>query len=104
MRMAKGVKIIDDSSVREIYSNRVVATSMDGAVLLVTLACGRGVPERTGERPSEPSPAVINNRLALPEGTVAEMYRILGEAMQIMLKRKVEHARTVVETMDAKVN
>jgi hypothetical protein len=99
--MSKSVKVIDDPSVREFYSNKIVATSIDGAVLLLTLACGRSIPERTGEAPPDGSPFFVNCRLALPEATVLDLHAILGDAIKLMLKRKVEHARTVLAELEA---
>ncbi len=99
--MSKSVKVIDDLSVREVYSNRLVASSTDGAVLMLTLACGRSLPEQAGERPAEPSPVVINNRLALPDSVVIALHTALGNAIQVMLKRKVEHARSVLADVEA---
>lgn len=86
--MQKGIKVIDDASAREIYSNRVVSTNLDGAVVVLTLGCARGVPERTGELPSDSVPVVVNNRVALPESMIVELHKLFGNVLETILERK----------------
>ncbi len=61
--MDRTTKVLDDLSVREVYSNRIVAASYDGAVLSVTLAFLRdGI-----TYPEQDALAVVNNRFCIPE-------------------------------------
>ena len=80
-------RIVDDPTVREVYSNRIASASYDGAVVAVSLACLRNVGERVGAR-ADDNEAVINNRWCIPEAVAVELHEILGAAIEKMLERK----------------
>lgn len=47
-------RIIDNPGVAEIYVNRIIGSSFDGATIGVTLGCAPVVPERFEATPSDP--------------------------------------------------
>jgi hypothetical protein len=87
--MDRPARIVDNPTVREVYSNRIASASYDGAVVAVSLACLRSVGERVGEK-ADDNQAVINNRWCIPEAVAVELHEILGAAIAKMLERKAE--------------
>ena len=82
--MDKTTKVVDDPNVREIYSNRMIAASYDGAVLGKSLlAC-----MRDGTAWEGGAVAVVNNRWCIPEGVAVELHRALGVAIEKMSQRR----------------
>ena len=69
--MDRPTRIIDDPTVREVYSNRIACASYDGAVVVFALACLRNVGERVGDK-ADHNEAVINNRLCIPEAIAVD--------------------------------
>ena len=87
--MDRPTRIVDNPTVREVYSNRIACASYDGAVVVLALACLRNVGERVGDK-ADHNEAVINNRLCIPEAVAVELHEILGAAIEKMLERKAE--------------
>lgn len=83
----------DNPNVVEVYSNRVVNMTYDGAAVVLTLAAARAMPERLDDADAiktatlNPT-AVVNNRLALPAATVIDMYNSLGEIVAHIRKQR----------------
>jgi hypothetical protein len=77
-------KIIDNPSVAESYSNKLIAAFFDGGAVVITLGTTRFVPEYSAEAPKEGSvpPVHVTARLAVsPAGAVE-----LANALNNMLK------------------
>ena len=101
MKIAPGERVKDDAAVNDVYSNRVVGMSFDGAVVTVTLASTRSVQERVGENIEGKPIAFVNNRLALPPTTVVELHRAFGEMIDVIAQRMRTNAETIVGTKPA---
>ena len=83
-KVVKSTRVVDDPNVREIYSNRMIAASYDGAVLKVTLACMRDGTARWDDS----AVAVVNNRLCIPEAVALKLHKALGAAIEKMVQRR----------------
>ena len=84
VKVEKTIEVVDDPAVREIYSNRMIAASYDGAVLKVTLAC-----MRDGTATWDDSAvAVVNNRWCIPEAVALKLHKALGAAIEKMIQRR----------------
>jgi hypothetical protein len=86
--MASPPKIVDDPTVRDVYSNQIASASYDGAVFSLTLACVHNVGEQIGEIAAH-NEAVVNNRLCIPDAVAVELHTILGAAIEKMRERKI---------------
>ena len=83
-KVVKSTRVVDDPNVREIYSNRMIAASYDGAVLKVTLACMRDGTAGWGDS----AVAVVNNRWCIPEAVALKLHKALGAAIEKMIQRR----------------
>ena len=77
MAKLEKVKLIDNASVGESYSNKVIATSFDGGTVVITLGVARFLPEYIAEAPKEGSlpPVHLTARLAISPGGALELTR-----------------------------
>jgi hypothetical protein len=94
-------KVVDDPSLRTVYSYRLIGVSVDSANITVTLAGARRVPDRTGEAPETKLTAFINNRIALLLNALVDLHRATGEAIA-SLKVQVE-PKSAAPATDKKV-
>jgi hypothetical protein len=81
-------RLIDNPEVSEIYANKIIGTSFDGATLGVTLGCTRVVPERLDTPPPQGhSPSVyVAGRLILSPAAAAELVNGLSGMLAAISK------------------
>ena len=78
--------IVDDPSAIEIYVNKIVGSSFDGATVGVTLGCVRVVPERLDISPSRPAAVYVAGRLSLKPSAAAELVNGLSGILTAISK------------------
>jgi hypothetical protein len=81
-------RIIDNPDAREIYVNKVIGSSFDGAAISVTLGCTRVVPERLDSPPPQGhQPSVyVAGRLTLTPQAAAELVNSLNGMLTAISK------------------
>jgi hypothetical protein len=81
-------RIIDSADAHEIYVNKVVGSSFDGANISVTLGCTRVVPERLDSPPPQGHvPAVyVTGRITLSPSAAAELVNGLNGMLAAISK------------------
>lgn len=67
------MRIVDEVRSREIYVNKVIDSTFDGAAIGVTLGCIRVVPDRLDTRPRMPPAAYVTGRLSLSPVAAREL-------------------------------
>src|SRR5690348_9704223 len=79
----KGLRIIDDPAVKELYANKFIGSMFDGGALSITLGIMRFVPQRTeGGPPKGAEPEVhVSARLALSPSGAVELINNLGKML-----------------------
>ena len=85
--IGRGEHLKDDPTIREIYSNRLVGVSHDGAVISILLAKRRELPLRIGDDSSEDS-ATVNNRVCISEAIAMELYGVLGQVLERIIRQR----------------
>lgn len=77
--------VVDDTSVKEVYANKVIGTTFDGGAVSITLGVGRFVPKMTDETPNQGAlPTIhVSGRLSLSPGAAVE----LANALKLMLDK-----------------
>ncbi len=79
-------QIIDNPAANEIYTNKIIGSSYDGATISLTLGCTRVVPERLETQPT-PVPAVyVAARLSLTPAAAAELVNTLNSMLGAIAK------------------
>jgi hypothetical protein len=73
----------DDPSDIEVYVNKIVGVSFDGATVGVTLGCIRVVPERLDTPPSKPAVAYVLGAIC-PDGLIIASWQQPGELPYIL--------------------
>jgi hypothetical protein len=94
MAEKQAAQIVDDTSVREIYVNKLVSAAFDGACVSVTFGVARVVP-LGGQEANEPSANVhVTTRLALSPAAAVDLTKNLGKMLntlkEMTLKRLSE--------------
>jgi hypothetical protein len=81
-------RIIDNPDAREIYVNKVIGCSFDGATVGVTLGCTRVVPERLDTPPAQghTSAIYVTGRLTLSPAAAAELVNGLNGMLAAISK------------------
>ena len=71
----KGLRIIDDPTVKDLYANKFISTMFDGGALEITLGVMRFLPERTeGGPPKGVEPEIhVSARVALSPSAAVEL-------------------------------
>lgn len=81
--------VIDDSAVKEIYANKLVATTFDGGALSITMGATRVVPERI-EREAKgkqgQAQVHVTARIALSPVAAMELTRALTNMLGTLSK------------------
>ena len=80
------IRIVDKASSREIYVNKVIDSTFDGAAIGVTLGCIRVVPERLDARPSTPPGVYVTGRLSLSPVAARELVDRLNGILAAITK------------------
>jgi hypothetical protein len=82
-------RIVDDTSVGEVYVNRTIGVGYDGATVGLMLGCSRVLPERMDTAPlgNEPPPVHVVARLALSPSAAVELANALNGILADVAKR-----------------
>ncbi|MDJ0511973.1 MAG: hypothetical protein QNJ62_00865 [Methyloceanibacter sp.] len=87
--------VVDDTTIRENYANKLVATTFDGGALSITLGTTRFVPERI-ERDAEGKQSKaqvhVTSRLALSPVAAMELTRALTSMLGSLSKMAAQRA------------
>lgn len=88
--------VVDDPSVREVYTNKVIGTTFDGGALSITLGVGRFVPKMTDDAPTQGTlPAVhVTARLSLSPSAAVELANALTTMLERLGKASAERQKT----------
>jgi hypothetical protein len=95
-------KIVDDSSVRESYANKLISASFDGGAVVVTLGATRFVPEDSAETGKEGKtpPVHVTARVAISPSGAVELANALNNMLKTLaeIQKKTAAAKTAEKT------
>jgi hypothetical protein len=82
------MRVVEDSSVGEVYANKLIATLFDGSALNLTFGVTRAVPERIENVPNPsnaPSPTIyVTSRITLSPAAAMEVVNALNGILQLL--------------------
>jgi hypothetical protein len=82
----KGLRVVDDPTVKDLYANKFIGTMFDGGALEITLGVTRYLPERTESGPpkgAEPE-VQVSARLALSPAAAVELTNALAKMLNTL--------------------
>jgi hypothetical protein len=81
-------RIIDSPEVREIYVNKTIGSSFDGATISLLLGCTRIVPDRLDLPPQQAQPpsVYVTGRIALSPAAAVELANALNGILATISK------------------
>ena len=81
----KGLRVVDDPTVRESYANKLISTMFDGGALTITMGVTRFVPERTEGGATGEQPVVhVTTRLAVSPAGAVELANALANMLNTL--------------------
>jgi hypothetical protein len=82
----RGLRVVDDPTVKELYANKFIGSMFDGGALSITLGIMRFLPQRTeGAPPEGAEPEVhVSARLALSPAGAVELINNLAKMLNTL--------------------
>jgi hypothetical protein len=85
--MVQQLKVFDNPNVATAYANRIVSLTHDGTSAVVTFGELRWLPDLAGDL-AEPKGLVVNDRVAMTEDCLNELYDLLGKLRENLRQRR----------------
>ncbi|MEM7399103.1 MAG: hypothetical protein AAF354_09195 [Pseudomonadota bacterium] len=98
--------VVDDTATKEVYANKLIATTFDGGALSITLGTTRYVPERIerdAKGQSSQAQVYVTSRLALSPVAAMELTRALTNMLGSLSKMAAQRAGDQVPEQGAPV-
>lgn len=91
MTERRAAQVVDDSSVKEVYVNKLISAAFDGACVSLTFGVARVLPLGNQEASSESANVHVTTRLALSPAAAVDLTKNLGKMLttlkEMALKR-----------------
>jgi hypothetical protein len=96
------LRVVEDSSVGEVYSNKLITTFFDGSALNLTFGVTRVVPDRIENVPNPshpPTPIVhVTSRITLSPAAAMEVINALNGILQLLQNQAKAQAALAAAT------